>query len=139
MLRAMETVSRPVVVAIIVVAAWMLTRVTGFVIRRIVRRLADRAVRLETGPWRVRSGRGEDESSMVREQRRRQRIDAASRMLNHLVSVVVWIITLIVVFHVLEVDAAFFLSSALLLNRTSAFRLSPPSTLCPLLSSQSPS
>lgn len=112
MLRAMETVSRPVLVGIILIAAWMLTRVTGFVIRRIVRRLADRAVRLETGPWRVRSMRGEDESSMVREQRRRQRIDAASRILNHLVSVVVWIITLIVVFHVLEVDAAFFLSSA---------------------------
>jgi len=50
MLRAMETVSRPVVVAIILISAWMLTRVTGFVIRRIVRRLADRAVRLETGP-----------------------------------------------------------------------------------------
>ncbi len=112
MLRAMETFSRPVLVGIILIAAWMLTRVTGFVIRRIVRRLADRAVRLETGPWRVRSMRGEDESSMVREQRRRQRIDAASRILNHLVSVVVWIITLIVVFHVLEVDAAFFLSSA---------------------------
>ncbi|MEK9937283.1 MAG: mechanosensitive ion channel domain-containing protein [Ilumatobacter sp.] len=38
--------------------------------------------------------------------------DAASRELNHLVSVVVWNVTLIVVFHVLEVDAAFFLSSA---------------------------
>ena len=112
MLRAMETVSRPVLVGIILIAAWMLTRVTGFVIRRIVRRLADRAVRLETGPWRVRSMRGEDESLMVREQRRRQRIDAASRILNHLVSVVVWIITLIVVFHVLEVDAAGFLGAA---------------------------
>ena len=37
MLRAMETVSRPVLVGIILIAAWMLTRVTGFVIRRIVR------------------------------------------------------------------------------------------------------
>ena len=60
MLRAMETVSRPVLVGIILIAAWMLTRVTGFVIRRIVRRLADRAVRLETGPLRVRSLRVEE-------------------------------------------------------------------------------
>lgn len=112
MLRAMETVPRPILVAAIIITAWMLTRLTGLVIRRVVRRLADRAVRLEAGPWRVRSTRGEDESTTVREQRRRQRIDAASRVLNHLVSVVVWIVTLIVVFHVLEVDAAFFLSSA---------------------------
>jgi small conductance mechanosensitive channel len=48
----------------------------------------------------------------VSEQRRRQRIDAAARMLNHVVSVVVWIGASIAVFHLLEVDAAFFLSSA---------------------------
>ena len=46
------------------------------------------------------------------EQRRRQRIDAASRMLNHLMSLVMWIVITIVGFHLLDIDAAFFLSSA---------------------------
>ena len=62
--------------------------------------------------WRTRSARTDGETSEVGEQRRRQRIDAASRMVNHLVSVVVWIVALIVVFHLLDVDPAFFLSSA---------------------------
>ena len=96
----------------VVIGAWALTRITGFALRRIVRRLADRAVRLEGGPWRVRSGRTGEDSTILREQRRRQRVDAASRMLNHLVGLVVWIAALIIVFHVLSVDAAFFLSSA---------------------------
>lgn len=100
------------IAAAVVVATWLFTRFTGLVLRRVVRHLADRAVRRESGPWRVRSGRTGEESSSVREQRRRQRVDSASRMLNHLVSVVVWIVALIIVFHVLEVDAAFFLSSA---------------------------
>ncbi|MDB0005663.1 mechanosensitive ion channel family protein [Ilumatobacteraceae bacterium] len=100
------------IAAAVVVATWLFTRLTGLVLRRVVRHLADRAVRRESGPWRVRSGRTGEESSSLREQRRRQRVDAASRILNHLVSVVVWIIALIIVFHVLEIDAAFFLSSA---------------------------
>lgn len=64
------------------------------------------------GLWRVRAKRVGDESGDVVEQRRRQRIDAASRMVNHLVSVVIWIIAAIVAFHLLDIDPAFFLSSA---------------------------
>ncbi len=56
--------------------------------------------------------RTDGETTEVGEQRRRQRIDAASRMVNHLASVVIWIVALIVVFHLLQVDPAFFLSSA---------------------------
>ena len=52
------------------------------------------------------------ESADATEQRRRQRIDAAARMLNHLVAVVVWIGVTIAVFHLFDIDAAFFLSSA---------------------------
>ena len=99
-------------VVVATVVAWMFTRVTGVVLRRVVRHLADRAVRAQTGPWRVRSRRRGEDSSAVHEQRRRQRVDAAARMINHLVSVVVWLVALIAVFHLLEVDAAFFLSSA---------------------------
>ena len=52
------------------------------------------------------------ESFEMGEHRRRQRIDAASRMLNHLMSLVMWIVITIVGFHLLDIDAAFFLSSA---------------------------
>ena len=46
------------------------------------------------------------------EHRRRQRIDAATRMLHHFVSLGAWIIALIAVFNILDLNAAFFLSSA---------------------------
>ena len=52
------------------------------------------------------------ESADATEQRRRQRIDAAARMLNHVVTLVVWIGVTIAVFHLFDIDAAFFLSSA---------------------------
>ena len=104
--------SAPIMVVVATVVAWMFTRVTGVVLRRVVRHLADRAVRAKTSPWRVRSRRRGEDSSAVHEQRRRQRVDAAARVINHLVSVVVWLVALIAVFHLLDVDAAFFLSSA---------------------------
>ena len=62
--------------------------------------------------WRAGASRIGLESADVTEQRRRQRIDAAARMLNHLVAVVVWIGMTIAVFHLFDIDAAFFLSSA---------------------------
>jgi small-conductance mechanosensitive channel len=46
------------------------------------------------------------------ENRRRQRIEAATGMLHQLTSFVLWIIAVIAVFNVLNLDAAFFLSSA---------------------------
>ena len=46
------------------------------------------------------------------EHRRRQRIDAATRMLHHFISLGAWIIALIAVFNILDLNAAFFLSSA---------------------------
>ena len=62
--------------------------------------------------WRAGASRVGLESADVTEQRRRQRIDAAARMLNHVVALVVWIGVTIAVFHLFEIDAAFFLSSA---------------------------
>ncbi len=70
--------------------------------RRVVRRIAERTGGSRTGT----------ESAFVTEQRRRQRIHAAARMLNHLVALMVWIGVTIAVFHVFDIDAAFFLSSA---------------------------
>jgi small conductance mechanosensitive channel len=46
------------------------------------------------------------------ENRRRQRIEAATGMLHQLSSFVLWIIAIIAIFNVLDLNAAFFLSSA---------------------------
>jgi small-conductance mechanosensitive channel len=95
----------------VLVAAWLLTRVTGLIAHVVVRRVASRSVVSPSGWWRART-RVTDEAPEVGEQRRRQRTDAAARMINHLVSVVIWIAATITVFHLLDLDAAFFLSSA---------------------------
>ena len=104
--------SGPVLVALLVLGAVLVTRLSGVVVRRIVRRVADRSVAQPTRWWRTRSRRVTGESTELVEQRRTQRIDAASRMVNHGVSLVVWLATVISVFHLLRIDAAFFLSSA---------------------------
>lgn len=101
------------VVLALLVAALLITRISGYVMRRAVRRVAEHKGGDANGRWwRAGSSRIGLESPDVTEQRRRQRIDAAARMLNHLVAVVVWIGITIAVFHLLDIDAAFFLSSA---------------------------
>ena len=100
-------------VAALVVGAVLVTRISGFVMRKVVRRLAERKGGDVNGRWwRTGVSRVGLESADATEQRRRQRTDAAARMLNHLVSLVVWIGVTIVVFHLFDIDAAFFLSSA---------------------------
>jgi small-conductance mechanosensitive channel len=110
-------VSGPLVVVVIAAGALVATRLTSFVILRLIRRLAQRSLREvgsldQSGLWRARSLRISGETGEMWEHRRRQRIDAASRMVNHLVAVVIWIVAAIVTFHLLAVDPAFFLSSA---------------------------
>ena len=109
--------SGPLLLLMIAVAAFLTTRISRLVIRRVIRRLATRTNLRPTvvdpsGFWQARSSRVGGESGEIREQRRRQRIDAAARMVNHLVSVVIWIVAAIVAFHLLDIDPAFFLSSA---------------------------
>lgn len=106
--------SAPVIVATVAAAALLATRCSRLLTRGIIRRLARRALlgAPGSGLWRVRAQRFDDGGHDTVEQRRRQRIDAASRMVNHLVSLVIWIIAAIVAFHLLDVDPAFFLSSA---------------------------
>ncbi len=105
-------VSAPFVLMAFVVGAVVLTRLSAVVVRRVVRRVADRSLVQPSRLWRTRARRVGLEPTEVVEQRRKQRIDAASRMVNHVVSLVVWLITVITIFHVLEIDAALFLSSA---------------------------
>lgn len=103
----------PAVVAVVAASAAVASRISRLVVRRSIRHLAAAsATPGRAGVWRARASRIGGESRDVGEQRRRQRIEAASRMVNHLVSVVIWIVATIVTFHLLDVDPAFFLSSA---------------------------
>ena len=113
-----SAVSGPFVLVVIAAAALLATQLSRLVIRRVIRRLASRSLGTLSmsastpGLWRARSSRVGGETREAGEQRRRQRIDAASRMVNHLVSVMIWIVAAIVTFHLLDIDPAFFLSSA---------------------------
>lgn len=103
------------VVAVVFVAAVLATRVSRLIIRRVIRRVAVAGYSTGSaysGYWRVRANRTTGETGELYEQRRRQRIDAASRMVNHLVALVIWIVATIVTFHLLDINPAFFLSSA---------------------------
>lgn len=101
------------VVVLLVLGAFAVTRLSGLVMQRAVRRMADstRAGSV-TNWWRVRTPRGADEAVDIGDARRRLRIDAAARMLNHIAALVVWVGVTIAVFHVLDLDAQYFLSSA---------------------------
>lgn len=109
------------VVAGILVGAWVLSRVTGLVIRRVVRRAARRSVTSPSNWWRTRARRIDVESSEISEQRRRVRADAAARMMNHLVSLVIWIAAVIVVLNLLDVHVSYYVSSAGFLGVALAF------------------
>lgn len=105
----------PFVVIAVSVAALATTQISRFIVYRVIRRLASRQIvgaLSNAGLWRARLRRVGDESGEARDEGRRQRIDAASRMVNHIVSLVVWIVAAIVTFQILNVDPAFFLSSA---------------------------
>jgi small conductance mechanosensitive channel len=113
--RLADLIDRPYVAVIVILLCAMVTiRISSFVIRRVIRRLARRSLILPLGSgglWGSRV-RTREESGGEIEQRRRQRIDAASRMTSHLATVVIWLVATIVAFHVLDFDPTFYLSSA---------------------------
>jgi small conductance mechanosensitive channel len=104
--------SRPLIVVLVIIGAFIATRVSHLIFRRVVRFVARRSIAHPTRWWRTPTRYQELEHGEVGENRRRQRVDAAARMLHHLFAVVLWIGVIIAVFHILELDAAFFLSSA---------------------------
>lgn len=107
-----EAISRPLIVLFVVLGAFVVTRISHVVIRRVVRYIARRSLARPSQWWRTRARYGEFEEASITENRQRQRIDAAARMLHHLFAVVLWIGVIIAVFHILQLNAAFFLSSA---------------------------
>lgn len=107
-----EAISRPVIVLFVVIGAFVVTRLSHVLFRRVVRYVANRSLARPSQWWRTRARYSELEDSGASENRLRQRVDAAARMLHHLFAVVLWIGVVIAVFHILQLDAAFFLSSA---------------------------
>ncbi len=109
---AREAISRPLLVVIIVVGAFIFTRLSHVVIRRVVRYIAQRSISRPSQWWRTRARYQELEQGEVGENRRRQRVDAVSRMLHHLLAVVIWVVVLIAIFHILKLNGPLVLSSA---------------------------
>jgi small-conductance mechanosensitive channel len=101
-----------VVAVVIIVGCFVLTRITYAVLRMVVRKVADSKPGRGKGWWKNTVRRVGAETLEGGENRRRQRIEAATGMLHQLTSFVLWIIAVIAVFNVLNLDAAFFLSSA---------------------------
>ena len=104
--------TRPVIAVVIVVGCFILTRITYAILRTVVRKVADSKPGRGKDWWKNTMRRVGAETIEGGENRRRQRIEAATGMLHQLTSFVLWIIAIIAVFNVLELDAAFFLSSA---------------------------
>jgi len=109
---AREAISRPLLVVIVVVGAYIFTRLSHVVIRRVVRYIAQRSISQPSQWWRTRARYQELEQGEVGENRRRQRVDAVSRMLHHLLAVVIWVGVLIAIFHILKLNGPLVLSSA---------------------------
>ncbi len=109
---AREAISRPLLVVIVVVGAFIFTRLSHVVIRRVVRYIAQRSISRPSQWWRTRARYQELEQGEVGENRRRQRVDAVSRMLHHLLAVVIWVGVLIAIFHILQLNGPLVLSSA---------------------------
>lgn len=104
--------TRPVIAVAIVIGCFIVTRITYVILRIVVRKVADSKPGRGKSWWKNTMRRVGAETLEGGENRRRQRIEAATGMLHQLTSFVLWIIAVIAVFNVLDLDAAFFLSSA---------------------------
>ncbi|MGD9999628.1 MAG: mechanosensitive ion channel family protein [Ilumatobacteraceae bacterium] len=104
--------ARPVVAFGVVVFAWIVTHIARGLMRRLVRRIAARSVSHPHSFWRVRVQRVFGETPELAEKRRRQRIDAISKMAGHLFSLIAWVVAFVIVLHVMQVDLVPVLTSA---------------------------
>ncbi|MFZ9651252.1 MAG: hypothetical protein ACO3AI_05985, partial [Ilumatobacteraceae bacterium] len=77
--------TRPVVAILVVIGCFIFTRISYAILRATVRRIADRTSANAANWWRNSVRRVGAETVEGSEHRRRQRIDAATRMLHHFV------------------------------------------------------
>ena len=106
--------TRPAIAIGVVIVTWLFVRIMRSVVHRSVRRVADRSVLQPASSsfWRTRVQRVFGETPELAEKRRRQRIDAMSRMVAHLIALFAWVTAVIVVLHVMQVDLVPVLTSA---------------------------
>ncbi|HEY5875893.1 MAG TPA: mechanosensitive ion channel domain-containing protein [Ilumatobacteraceae bacterium] len=104
--------TRPATAIGVLLATWILTRLARSALRRLVRRIANRSLDHPTSFWRVRVPRLFGETAELAEKRRRQRIDATSKMMFHVVALIAWLTAGIVVLHIMQVDLIPVLTSA---------------------------
>lgn len=97
-------------VACLVVAAWALAWLVRLAIRTMTRR-AVRMAKERPGAWRVRLSRVSDVDAEI-ETRRRQRADAAARMLGHFVTTIIFVGAGFIGLQILGVDPVYAISSA---------------------------
>jgi small conductance mechanosensitive channel len=121
-------VTTPLLIVGVFVVTWFTTRLSRLVVHGVVSRLSRRGLAAASGVgrapklWRTRARRtSAAETFETSERRRNQRVDAAATMVNHLISVVIWLIAMIALFNILDLDAAYFLTSAGFLGAALAF------------------
>ncbi|MCB0974499.1 MAG: mechanosensitive ion channel [Actinobacteria bacterium] len=114
-------ITKPALVLAVLLGAVLVSWIGTRVIRSIVRYLVNRAIRIGNGPWRTRTPRLLNETLEQAESRRSSRIEATSRALGHIYSIVVFIVAGGVVLQVLEMNASVILSSAGFLGAMLAF------------------
>ena len=73
---AREAISQPLLVVLVVIGAFIVTRLSHVIIRRVVRYVAQRSIAQPSQWWRTRARYEELEQGEVGENRRRQRVDA---------------------------------------------------------------
>jgi small conductance mechanosensitive channel len=91
---------------------WLLTRLARLLVRRSVRRVADRSAVRPTRWWRTPSRRVGAAPAQLVEARRAQRIDAAARMISHLCSLAIWLVVAVVLFRLFDLNVVVLLSGA---------------------------
>jgi small conductance mechanosensitive channel len=96
----------------VVALGWILTRVSRVLVRRSVRRVADRSSVRPTRWWRTPSRRADSAPAQLVEARRAQRIDAAARMISHLCSLAIWLVVAVVLFRLFDLNVVVLLSGA---------------------------
>jgi small conductance mechanosensitive channel len=105
--------TRPVAALGVVVVTWLITRIVRRIIRRVVRRVSFRAVDpTGWGGWVARIPRRISETPDVAEHRRRQRVDATTRMFAHLFNLIAWVCAGLVILHLFDIDPVIMLSGA---------------------------
>jgi small conductance mechanosensitive channel len=101
-----------VIGAAVVILGWILTRVARALVRRSVRRVADRSAVRPTRWWRTPTRRAGIAPAQLVEARRAQRIDAAARMISHLCSLAIWLVVAVVLFRLFDLNVVVLLSGA---------------------------